>query len=70
MIIEKNGIFTQLSDSFVELSARKLELDQLREGDPELIAAMYEALATDFEHDSHYFLAEKCRKSAASWRKA
>jgi len=60
---------TFLSDDFVQLSKDKLELDRKNESDdPELMSALYEALAEKFEADKHFILAGACQKAADRWR--
>lgn len=63
---------TNLSDDFVALSNRKRDLDAVPYGDPsadrEIMAAAYEALADEFEAESHYIMAGACRKAAERWK--
>ena len=56
-------------DAAPELSARKLELDKLENPDPETIAALYSALADEFEEINYLTVAGSCRRRAEYWKK-
>ena len=67
-----NGIHTEFSDEFNEMSAQKRKLDQIKEPtellDAATIAALYDDLADRFETDLHKIVAGNCRKNADKWK--
>lgn len=68
-MLYQNNIYMSVPDSAPELSARKLELDNLPDPDPETIAEQYALLADEFEDIGYVTVAGACRRRAAYWRK-
>lgn len=58
-----------IPDQARELAQRKRDLDIMVD-DPDMLAALYDALALDFESIGQTFPANRCRKVAAQLRKA
>jgi hypothetical protein len=67
--ITLNKQTTFMSEDFADLSKRKHELDVILENDePIVMAALYDALAGDFDTEACHFLADKCRARAEKWK--
>lgn len=65
----QDGIITELSDEFVELSRRKRELDTDQDVDLEMLADLYEGLSIEFAAWNWLILAGACSRRAAQIRK-
>jgi hypothetical protein len=65
----QDGIYTELSEEFVELSKRKRELDTDSEIKPDLRAALYDGLAIEFDAGYWSILSGVCARRAAQIRK-
>ena len=64
-----SAVTTFLSEGFVDLSQRKIELDHApTDNDPEIMAAAYEALAEEFMEWKNQILAGNCLRHAAEWK--
>ncbi len=66
--IWQNEILLTVPLGFKDLSARKLELDRITDGDPELISAMYDQIAEEYEAMNYHMNAEGCHRKAFQWR--
>lgn len=63
-IIYKNGVGTVIPAESIDLAERKLILDRLVDEELEVKAAMYMALALDFEAAGQNTVADVCRRRA------
>jgi hypothetical protein len=72
MIVEEsiyqNGILFRVPLGLKALSARKLELDRIVDGEKETMSALYDGLADEFEGIGYYAIADVCKKRAFQWR--
>jgi len=66
--IYQNQILITVPLGFKDLSARKLELDRISEGDPETMQALYNVLADEFDDIRYSMVAASCRRKADQWR--
>lgn len=66
--IYQNQILFSVPYGFKDLSARKLDLDRIADGDPELMHELYQALASEFEGINYNMVAASCRRRADQWR--
>jgi hypothetical protein len=64
----QNEILFTVPAGLKELSARKLELDRITDGEPAVMSALYLALADEFEQINYTTVAGNCRKRAEYWR--
>jgi len=66
--IYQNQILFTVPSGLKELSARKVDLDRMSEGDPLVMSELYYTLAADFESINYSIVAANCRKRARYWR--
>jgi hypothetical protein len=66
--IYQNEILFRVPLGLKALSARKLELDRIVDGEKETMSALYDGLADEFEGIGYQMVAGACRKRALQWR--
>lgn len=64
----QSQVFLKVPYEMQELSARKVDLDRMSEGDPLVMSELYNTLADEFEAINYTIVAANCRKRAEYWR--